>query len=467
MEEFLEKRLPEREKSAEYMEKVRRREVPATSDAIKWMFFQEGSWPYMGADGKNGNPFTTSPEVNELNRPLLRRLVENLRKNSTDMPFEPSVHNGYESYVNPKRFQAELQHLFRENVLLAALAGDVRKPNDYRRWEVVGKSVLLVRDAGGKFRAFENCCRHCGMELVSKDQPYGNQKLFVSPSGVSYATNGELMNVPVGEEGFANSDAMDVEKRNLIELSAREKAGLLFVIPTALDPAEAEKRFREAMPETLMRELSLYHLGSHHRVVEQSIVVDANWKLANDTFDEIYHLQALHPLLREQNVSNCSVFRSFPTEVDGPPQPLHSDMLVGRFTTRIMAAGDVEESRWEEPSVLDHCNHVYNIAPNTVFFVQASNIIMSQQWPGDHAGQSIVEVSLFNPNPPESAKELVGSRKQFSFMLDVVATEDFPCLPKMQANFANNRHAELVFGRNEPALTDRHRYFDRMVRGKF
>ena len=60
--------------------------------------------------------------------------------------------------MNPKRFQAELQHLFRENVLLAALAGDLRKPNDYRRWEAVGKSVLLTRDETGKFRAFENCC---------------------------------------------------------------------------------------------------------------------------------------------------------------------------------------------------------------------------------------------------------------------------------------------------------------------
>lgn len=92
---------------------------------------------------------------------------------------------------------------------------------------------------------------------------------------------------------------------------------------------------------------------------------------------------------------------------------------------------------------------------------------MCQQWPGDRPGQCIEDVSLYNPFRPEAEKELVGSRKQFSFMLDVVATEDFPCVQRMQANFEANPHAELVFGRNEPGLIDRHRYFDRVVHGKY
>ena len=30
------------------------------------------------------------------------------------------------------------------------------QPNDYRRFEAAGKSILLTRDAEGRFRAFEN-----------------------------------------------------------------------------------------------------------------------------------------------------------------------------------------------------------------------------------------------------------------------------------------------------------------------
>ena len=72
------------------------------------------------------------------------------------MPYEPSVHNGWHSYVDPKRFDAEVQCMFREGVVCAGMAGDLREPNEIRRWEVVGKSLLLTRDAQGQFRAFEN-----------------------------------------------------------------------------------------------------------------------------------------------------------------------------------------------------------------------------------------------------------------------------------------------------------------------
>lgn len=51
------------------------------------------------------------------------------------------------------------------------------------------------------------------------------------------------------------------------------------------------------------------------------------------------------------------------------------------------------------------------------------------------------------------------ARASFIGLLNVVATEDFPLLPKMQRNFEAAKHAETIFGANEPALTDRHVYF--------
>ena len=52
----------------------------------------------------------------------------------------------------------------------------------------------------------------------------GNKALFLCPYHAwSYGTNGELMHVPFGEEGFANCDEVHVENRNLIEVPAVEK----------------------------------------------------------------------------------------------------------------------------------------------------------------------------------------------------------------------------------------------------
>merc|ERR1711939_781377 len=135
---------------------------------------------------------------------------------------------------SPARFEAEREHLFLRNALSAGWSTDLKRPHDYRRFEVCGKSLLLTRDGEGKFRAFENCCRHRGMELVSRDEGARtkNKAIFVCPYHAwSYGTNGELLNVPFGEEGFASCDAVHVENRNLIELPAEERAGMLLVIP--------------------------------------------------------------------------------------------------------------------------------------------------------------------------------------------------------------------------------------------
>ena len=56
--------------------------------------------------------------------------------------------------------------MFRESVLMAGFASDLKNPNDYTRWEVAGKSLLLTRDKEGKFRAFENCCRPTALVVV-------------------------------------------------------------------------------------------------------------------------------------------------------------------------------------------------------------------------------------------------------------------------------------------------------------
>ena len=116
------------------------------------------------------------------------------------------------------------------------------------------------------------------MELVSKDAPKGNKKLFVCPYHAwSYGTNGELLNVPFGEEGFANCDAVHVEDRNLIEVPSKEVAGLLWVIPAPAVGVDTEAILAQAMPPDLEKELGLFHFEKHTRVAEQTFRIDANW----------------------------------------------------------------------------------------------------------------------------------------------------------------------------------------------
>lgn len=115
--------------------------------------------------------------------------------------------------------------------------------------------------------------------------------------------------------------------------------------------------------------------------------------------------------------------------------------------------------------MIDHTLMVYHLAPNTVFLVGSQTITLSQHWPGDTPGDHIVNLLVYFPYVPSGEEEREMVKRSMGGLIDTVATEDFPCLPKMQANFESNRHAEVVFGRNEPALTDRHRYFARAAQG--
>lgn len=391
-------REEERKPQRAYIEALKKGEATAMNDSMAYMWQRKGQWPYSGRDA-GVNPLTATPEVTKMLKPVLNQLVENLQKKTTAMPWEPHVVNGYETYCDPVRFAGEMKHMFMENVLLAGLSNDLPGPGTEKHWEQ-GKpwQLRLSRDVAGAFQAFSS-----------------------------------MTNRPA---------------------AAREIAGLLLVIPNPPeDEAALEALYAEAMPPELQAELEKYSPGKHFCLATQSMKVDSNWKLGIDTFGETYHFAALHPFLREAATSNTQVFRKFGKN--------HGCMTFGRFTTRMMAAGEVEESRWTEPSLIDHLTMVYHIAPNTVFLVGSQTIAISQHWPGETPGEHFVNLQQYYPALPASDKDREIVKRGMSGLIDTVATEDFPCLPKMQANFESNRHAEVVFGRNEPALTDRHRYFAR------
>ena len=197
----------------------------------------------------------TSPMFEE----LLRGMVENAKEPSKVIhDSSPTVLNGHATYADPARFEAEEQVIFRESPLIVGLSSDLPQPNDYQRFEKTGQSILLTRDSTGQFHAFENACRHRGMELVSSEAPSGNKRLHVCPYHAwTYGSDGSLMSVPF-EEGFTDDDGSHATERGgLVELPSAERAGLLWVMPTKVDDATFERLLGEALPPELEAELDL------------------------------------------------------------------------------------------------------------------------------------------------------------------------------------------------------------------
>ena len=154
---------------------------------------------------------------------------------------------------------------------------------------------------------------------------------------------------------------------------------------------------------------------------------------------------------------NTSVFRTFQPE-DPNGLKRSSCMTLGSTSVRVIAAG-LPEEEWGPP--MRHVTNVYHMAPNTVILVGGSGgLLWSQNWPGRNADECVAQLATFARQAPASTPEALGElRKGFGGTMDLFIGEDFQILPKMHANFKVNPGIEIMVGRHEPCLADRHRFY--------
>ncbi|HMK96400.1 MAG TPA: Rieske (2Fe-2S) protein, partial [Acidimicrobiales bacterium] len=83
-------------------------------------------------------------------------------------PSRPAPHFGLprRAHLDLELYQLELELIWRTNWLFAAHSCELSRPGDRLVFDVADDSILLLRDASGKARAFHNFCRHRGTRLV-------------------------------------------------------------------------------------------------------------------------------------------------------------------------------------------------------------------------------------------------------------------------------------------------------------
>jgi len=427
----------------------------AMQEAGRKEALETGDWPTQGfyrrGSGRgNSNPLINTPGVEAIHAPNLEEMVAHNKAGTVPTPWAPHVINAHDTYAEEERWERE-RELFKTTAVFAGISSDLPEPNSFKRFVVLDKSVLMTRDNEGTFRCFENRCMHRGAELVNAGPgSSGTKRLHVCDFHAwTYGSDGKLMSVPE-EYGFDAPDdgsGSAMERGGLTELPAAERAGMLYVIATPCSDEDAAKHFNQVCPPELEAELSEYNIGKHHTVIQQDFTIDANWKLPIDTFGETYHFRSLHPTLREVLVPNCSTFKTF-----GECGAGASRFCLANNSVNLLGEGAIPKDKWAQPSSLSHLVPAYHLGPNVVMLVQGQNLSFSQFWPGETVGDCVAHIVQIAPEL--TAGE--GNRGSFIQLLNVVATEDFPLLPKMQKNFAESKHAEVIFGANEPALTDRH-----------
>jgi phenylpropionate dioxygenase-like ring-hydroxylating dioxygenase large terminal subunit len=373
---------------------------------------------------------------------LARELQAYARNGSTALA--PAVYrNPVSAYSDLARAQLERERLFRGQPLFMGMSCRLPNPGDYLAEEIAGVPVLLARGQDAKLRAFANICRHRGAPVASG---CGQARVFACPyHGWTYGLDGKLAGIPE-QSAFPG---VDKSTHGLQQLPAGEKHGMIFVrLPqgpqpqaaAAAGPAELDV---DAHLSGLGEEFDAYRFAGYSYFASEWMTPAINWKFGIDTFLEAYHLPALHrttvaPLIR----GNLGAFEAYGD---------HGRMTFLRFSSS--AWDGKPDAEWD---VLPHIIAVYRLMPNTILVFQSDHLETWRMIPGESSDRSRIEFAFYTPEPATTDKARAYWKKNYDLAIKTVLDEDFALGERMQRGFMSGLQAEVIYGRNEPALIHFH-----------
>jgi len=210
-------------------------------------------------------------------------------------------------YRSPDIFQIEKERIFCREWLGVCREDELPQPGDHKVLDVLGESILVVRNRDGRLRAFYNVCRHRGSRLcrtaeagvpgrVALAGGVTGGRLIVCPYHQwSYDLNGALVAAP----HLGAGTGFDKDGYHLYPVGMESWGGFIFL---HLTPAESRPLAAQlgGIPERLQR-YPLAGLGIGATIEYQ---VHANWKIICENYNECYHCAGVHPEL-------CAVVPAF------------------------------------------------------------------------------------------------------------------------------------------------------------
>ena len=201
-------------------------------------------------------------------------------------PFGESRMLPVEAYTSDDVFAWEQQHFFRGWQCIGR-SDEIAEPGMQRADKVGDTSVLLVRQQDGTLAAFANVCRHRGHEILPCGSSTQARAITCPYHSWSYKLDGELFSA-AGYGGFGDFDMADFPLR---PITVEEWHGWIFLDisglagPLSQHVSGLEERVAQYAPERLVVQ------GRHEYVIQ------ANWKIIIENYQECYHCTSIHPEL--------------------------------------------------------------------------------------------------------------------------------------------------------------------------
>jgi len=194
-----------------------------------------------------------------------------------------------DAYLSQEVFDWELENIFKSTWVGVGRADELVAPGQIRAIDVSGEGVLLARDREGALTAFSNVCRHRGHELAPAGDAIDARLIRCPYHAWSYRFNGDLRAAPT----FTQTPGFDMSEFPLIGIAVTEYMGWAWVDLSGEAPPI------EDVFGNLAELATPYETDRLATAAVHSYVVDANWKIIVENYNECYHCSSIHPELCE------------------------------------------------------------------------------------------------------------------------------------------------------------------------
>lgn len=178
-------------------------------------------------------------------------------------------------YFSQDWFAQENEEIWRKNWIPVGHVSEFKSVGDLRHFNMVGTGVIVLLGEDG-FSAFVNSCPHRGAELV--ERTCTNLEKFRCPlHGWEFSLEGEIQHQP----------APMIEFLGLKRLYCTEAFGFVWVSSKNTDIKDYFKDVATWLQGYRLEELKCTAI--------YETTIQANWKIATDLTNEVYHYQELHP----------------------------------------------------------------------------------------------------------------------------------------------------------------------------
>ena len=196
-------------------------------------------------------------------------------------------------YLDPALFRVEQERLFPKAWLFLGHASQVPEIGDYVTVDLVGQSLILVRQADRSLRVLTNRCAHKGSAILSYRSGNTGRAFRCPYHGWSYRLDGALLGVPM-REGYEGTRMRECETgAGLHRIASAEHRGFVFV-----RLSETGQSFEEYFGTTLAY---IDNRADRSPVGELEVagdpirnVIRCNWKVYLENINDALHVYAAH-----------------------------------------------------------------------------------------------------------------------------------------------------------------------------